>query len=409
VNTAVFGFGGVGAGRIVLLALLLAAGSQLTGCWDRKEANSLGIIMAAGIDKASDDLIEITVQVYNPRADGGSQSGEIKSGGGGSDAIVVRSEVGSTIADAMSKMQEKFSRRIFWGHGELFIISEEVARDGVRSHLDFLIRNPELRDNADIFVSKGPAKQILSKQPALERNASEMLRHLAQLQLGIKSTIIDLAQMLADEAGAAALPMIDLVKPVKNEGNLELIPHMGGTAVFKEDKMIGTLDDSSTRGLMWVRNEVDSSTVTVTPARSERGTVSIKMIRGSTKLIPQIKGGQWMIRVKSYTVGDILQNTTQIDFSDPQLLVELEKDFSEHMKARFEETISTVQKKMKSDVLGFAEAFHRKYPAEWRNAKDGWAERFSQVKVDIDAEVKIQRKGLSGAGTIRPPQEVRYP
>lgn len=173
--------------------------------------------------------------------------------------------------------------------------------------------------------------------------------------------------------------------------------------------MIGMLDDSNTRGLMWIRNEIDSSTITVTPKRSERGTISIKLIRGSTELIPQIEGERWNIRVKSYSVGDIIQNTTNLDMSDPNRIVELEQDFNAYMKTKLEETVSIVQKKMKTDVLGFARAFHRKYPDEWKEAKDDWADRFPRVKVTLDLEVKIQRKGLSGAGTIRPKQEVRQP
>jgi spore germination protein KC len=390
------------------LPFLFAVMTLITGCWDRKEVNNLSVIMAAGIDKAGEKNIELSVQVYNPRAAGGGQqqgmSQSSSSGGGGIGQTIVRSEVGSNIADAMSKLQEKLPRQIFWGHGEIFIIGEELAKSGLRDHIDFILRSPEIRDNANILISKGPAKRVLTLQMPLERDSAEMLQNLTDLRLGITTTITDLSQMLVGRAGAAVLPIVKYSQSEEKEGEPVKISYLRGAGILKKDKLIGFIDDDLTRGVMWIRNEIDKATVTVIPEQTESGFVSARLIRSQTKLIPRINGDEWTITVKSEAEGDMIQNTTFVDYSKPELAKRLEKDFSKQIDAKIAAAVAKVQKKMNADIFGFAQAFHRKYPKEWNLVKDKWDEKFPQVKVTFETDVRIERHGLSSPAALRSKQ-----
>ncbi|MEF3303682.1 Ger(x)C family spore germination protein [Paenibacillus sp. GYB003] len=403
---------GKGAKLAVLTTLLMEA-VLLTGCWDRREVNNMAVITAAAIDKAGDTNIELSVQVFNPRTAGGGQQGTMNGSGGSSGSggvsegsqVIVRSEVGATMAEAMSKLQMKLSRHIFWGHGEIFIIGEELARKGFREHVDFLLRSPEIRDNADIFISKGPAKQVLILPIPLERSSAQMLRGLTDLHLGIETSIVSLSQMLAGKAGAAVVPLVQYGKSEeKNDGN---IPYPNGAGIVKKDKLIGFLDEETMRGAMWIRNEIDLATVTVTPARTGRGFVTVRLVRSETELLPRIEHGEWSVTVKSKAEGDMLQNTTNVDFSNPVLSGELERELAEAVASRMKEAIGTVQNKMNADIFGFSEAFHRSYPKQWNKAKDRWDEMFPRVKTVIETDVKILRQGLSDPGALRTKEEVQ--
>lgn len=392
------------ATRLLLLLFLLAGTMPMTGCWDRKEVNNLSVIMAAGIDKAGEDQIELSVQVYNPRAAGGGQQQGMKesgSGSGGDGQTIVRSEIGTTLADAMSKLQEKLPRQIFWGHGEIFIIGEELAKNGLREHIDFLLRSPEVRDNADILISKGPAKRVLTLHIPMERDSAEMLHNLIDLHLGLTTTIVDLSQMLVGRAGAAVLPLVKYSQSEEKKGGAGKISYLRGAGILKKDRLVGFIDSDITRGVMWIRNEIDRATVTVTPNQTERGFVTARLIRSQTKLIPSINGDEWKITVKSEAEGDLIQNTTLLDYKKPELAKQLEKDFGEQIDAKIAAAVAEVQKNMNADILGFAQAFHRKYPKEWERVKDEWDEKFPQVKVVLESEVKIERQGLSSPAALR--------
>ncbi|MDP4086958.1 MAG: Ger(x)C family spore germination protein, partial [Bacillota bacterium] len=52
--------------KISFLLMMLSA-FFLSGCWDRREVNDLALVTAAGIDKKSDGLLELSVLVFIPK------------------------------------------------------------------------------------------------------------------------------------------------------------------------------------------------------------------------------------------------------------------------------------------------------------------------------------------------------
>ncbi|MCQ6561749.1 Ger(x)C family spore germination protein [Paenibacillus mendelii] len=397
--------------KVLLIVSLCITLILLTGCWDRKEVNDLALVMATGIDKKDDKTIELSIQVFIPRAAGGGGGGGGEGGmsgsGGGTEQTLVRSEVGTTIADAMSKLQEKIPRKIFWGHGEVFIIGEKLAREGISEHIDFLLRDPEPRVRADMLVSKGEAKEVLELLPPLERSSAEVLREMAKTRIGIQTTVNDLAQMLAGDSGAAALPWVEILPPNPDKKKQQqTIPYITGTAVFKKDKMVGRINDKVTRGLLWLRNEIKLATVTITPREAE-GYVSTRMLSSHTVLIPKINDEKWSITVKIETKNDMLQNTTNLSMMNPKLLKAIENGLEKDIVNYVQMALTSGQQKYKADIFGFADAFHRKYPKSWNKTKERWDEIFPEIEVNVEVKAKILRSGMSSEGAVRPENEVR--
>ncbi|WP_282940992.1 Ger(x)C family spore germination protein [Paenibacillus sp. RC67] len=388
---------------ICLMVLLLA------GCWDRVEVNDLTLIMAAGLDK-KDDKLSLSIEVFVPQPSGGGGGGgeSGNSGKGTSSATaqtLVRSAEGVTLADAISKLQEEFPRRIFWGHCEIFIFGEKLAREGMRENIDFIMRESGPRERADVFVSKGEAKDILKLIPPIERSSAEVLREMAKLQTGMKVTVKDFAEMLNGEARAAALPWVEVLPPEQYQQPNQTVGFINGTAIIKGDKMVGRLNDKLTRGLLWLRNEVESSIVTIEPKES-KGHVSMKLLRSDTNLVPHIDGDKWSVTVKINTEDDVIQNTTQLDLSNPKLTKKLEKELAEDIEQRIKAALVRPQKQLNADIFNFADAFRRKYPKEWHEVKDRWDEVFPTVEVNIQASAKILRTGMATVKSTRQKNEV---
>lgn len=391
--------------KFLCLLILILIVLLLTGCWDRQEVNDLALVIATGIDKKSDDTIELSVQVYIPKASGSQKSMEGGSGGG-NEQTLVRSAEGITIADAMSKLQEKLPRLIFWGHNEVLIFEDELAKDGITSHIDFILRHPQLRQRSQLFVSKQKAKEILSLSPPLERDSSEVLRELGNLKIGMEVTTKEVSQMLISESGDCALPLIKILPPEAGKDNKETIAYITGTALFKHDKMVGQIDDSVTRGLLWLRNEVRLAIITVQPEKAE-GYVSMNLLLANSKLIPKIEDGKWKIILKTESDVDIIQNTTHLDMSKPEVVEMLEKQLDKETKNKVRLALAQVQKDMKTDIIGFADSFHRAYPDVWEHEKHRWDEIFPNVEVTIETKSKIHTQGMNSVLSSILPEEVR--
>lgn len=376
----------------LLLLILIFTVVFLTGCWDRQEVNDLALVTAAGFDKKADNTIELTVLVFIPKGGGNQQTMESSSVGGSQ--TLVRSAGGITIADAMAKLQEKLPRQIFWGHTDVFIFDEDLAKEGISNHVDFIMRHPQLRERGQIFVSKQKTKEILSLLPPLERDLSEVLRELSQHKLGMNVTTKILAQMLISDSGDCALPWISILPPEKAKDQKQTIAYITGTAIFKKDKMVGLIDDSVTRGVLWLRNEIRLAIITIKPPDT-KGYISVNLLQAESTLIPKIENGKWKIILKTESNSDIVQNTTNLDVTDPAVVKLLEHQLEQMTEKRINLAREHVQKDMKADIFGFAEAFHRKYPDVWNKEKDRWNEIFPDVEVTFKTKNKIRRQGLS--------------
>ncbi|MDB5055482.1 MAG: germination protein GerC family [Bacilli bacterium] len=397
--------------RILLVLLFYTSTLPLSGCWDRMEVNDLALITGASIDKKQGKNIELSVQVFIPRSAGSSQGMGAGGGGGGgggssSGQTLVRSAEGVTVADAMSKLQEKFPRRIFWGHDEVFIISEELAKAGIRDRIEFMMRYPQVREGAFIFVSKNKAKDMLELIPPLERSSSEVIRESAKSKIAMKVTLMDLMQRLSGDARAVSLPWIEELPPDPGKDEKQSIPYISGTAVFKKDKLVGHINYKQTRGVLWLRNEIELAIVTVAPKEAE-GFVSLNLLRSHTQLIPKIENGTWKMTIKAETEDDIVQNTTTLDFMNPKFSKMLEKELEAGIENNIREALDQVQKKMKADIFGFADAFHRKYPKEWNKVKERWDEVFPTIEISFDIKAHVRRPGKSTVPAGLPEKEVK--
>lgn len=378
----------------------------LAGCWDRTELNDLALITALAFDEAENNQVRATVQFVLPQNQaGGGTSGGGAMGGGAAKRTSIRSETGIDITDAISKLQREIPRELFWGQCRIFIFSESVARAGIRKQLDFLMRYPESRERAFMFVSKGEAAEALELFPPIEGSSAQVLRKLADLQIGIRVTMHQLSLMLSGDSRAAVLPLVHILPKPKSAQPFQTIPYLMGSAVFKKDKMVGEISEKTTRGVLWLRNEIKVYTVVFKSEESE-GLISLKPVKAKIKLIPKIEGETWKITVRVKTEGDIIKNGTRMDPMNPRLLAVMRKGFEVDVKERIESAVYEIQQKHKVDIFDFAKVFHRKYPKQWEKMKDRWEVQFPKVQVITEIDAKILRPGLISAPEGVPKEEV---
>lgn len=361
----------------------------LSGCWDRVEINDIAIVTAAAIDKKEKE-IEISLQLFTPKAVSSGSQGSSGGAGGGS-VTIVASQVGDNFADALSKLQAELPRKIFWGQCKVFIFGDKVAKDGIQDHLDYLLRQPEPRERSYILVSKGKAKEILELVPKLERNSADTLKEIIELDSGIKVTIKDLDQMLNSDAKAAAVPYLGL-KTDKSKKESYSYPKIIGAAVFKKDKMVGDLSLKETRGILWLRDEMKNYTVTL-EGKNRKGHLSLSPVTAQVDLSPKIRETNWIMNVKIKTEGTVIQNSTNYNLSKPSELKDVEKTMKYEIKNRIEMMLPKIQNDLNADIVGFAKEFHRKYPKQWKKAENNWDEVFPKIRITFDINAQIRREG----------------
>ncbi|MBO0997340.1 Ger(x)C family spore germination protein [Bacillus sp. SD075] len=376
---------------VLLLLAVCGATPILSSCWDRMEINDLAIVTAAVIDKKEDNEIELSVQVFIPKSisSGGDEGGAGQGGSGGT--TLVRTGKGSNISDALSKLQSKIPRKVFWGQCKVFVFGEKLAKEGINEELDFLLRHPQPRERANVYVSEGKAKHILESMPPLEIYSGEVIRELSDLHIGMQVTLQELNKMLMGKPQEAALPFIKMLPPGKGQTKLQGVPYIVGTAVFKKDKMTGTMTEKETRGILWLRDEMKSYTVTFQP-KGVKGEISLNPVSAKVKLIPQIRNNKWKVFVKIDTEGAVIQNGTNLNLSNPKTVKAAERSFQKDIEKRIEMAFLHIQHK-KADIIGLGKEFYRKYPKQYNKIENHWDEIFAELEVEIDVVAHIRRQG----------------
>ncbi|MFC6226276.1 Ger(x)C family spore germination protein [Paenibacillus allorhizosphaerae] len=369
--------------------LLLVA--LLAGCWDKIEVNDMAMIVSAGIDKIDDDQIELTVQVFipNPTA---TSDGAGNGGAGGEGNVYTFSTKGSSMAEALTDLQKRLPRYFTWSHTKAYVFGEALARQGMHDEFDFLFRDIQPREQANFFICKGTAKKLLNSQ--IDPNTYETLIKLSQKPTTRSSTMHEVEALISGESGAFLLPTADLTTMLTN-GAEKRILSISGLAVIHKKKLVGFLDNECTTGLRLLQHAVLGRNITLT-RKEEEGSIIIRVMHSDMKLYPSINNGKWKMRVKVKLDADVVQNSTKLVIANgSDNLRKIEGAFNEEIKQTLIHTMEQLQKKLKTDVVGFARAFHKKYPHEWSRVREDWTPVFQSIDVELETNTRIHRPGIT--------------
>ncbi|MCG8399385.1 Ger(x)C family spore germination protein, partial [Bacillus atrophaeus] len=90
---------------------------------DKRELTDLAIISAIGIDRTNQGNYVLHFQIINP----GNVAGGLQGGGAGDrPPISVYSIVGDNMTEALRKASMKVSRRLYFAHTNLVVVSEKL-------------------------------------------------------------------------------------------------------------------------------------------------------------------------------------------------------------------------------------------------------------------------------------------
>ena len=381
----------------IAIALLFCLAVLSGGCWDRRELSETAIILAAGIDRTPAGEIRLTVQLARPTAFGGGTEG----GGGATslnqNLVWVVSATGETILDAQRNLALQVPRHLYWGHCILLIWGEEAARHGVRTTTNFIHRDPQPRETMWVMVTPGEAKEALESHSELEKASAQSIGYLFRMGAGLSMEFKEFIQDLASYGINPVAPRVELLHQGQPQGpGMERVHKheevvLTGTAVFNDEKLAGWLDESETRGLLWLRGKIKRGIV-VSPFRN--GKASFNITRSRTCIEPEYDGEKIRFLVRVVTDGNLAEQQGGCDIIVPEAIHELEESVAGEIEKKIEKTLNKAQGEYGVDIFGFGEAFHRKYKKEWKAIKHNWNEEFKNAEISLEVEAHLRNSGL---------------
>ncbi|EGD48692.1 germination protein, Ger(x)C family [Ruminiclostridium papyrosolvens DSM 2782] len=387
----------------LFLVILMAALSAmlLTGCWDRKELNQLGIAMAIGLDKGDDGKIQLTSQIVRPSA--------IQKKGGGNEPpyeLVISS--GDSVFEAIRHTVKEFDRRSFFSHIKVIVVGEEYAREGLEDTIDFITRSHELRKTTWLIVASDcKASEVLGVKHGLEKVQANYMEGILKSQeiesSSAISKVIDFIKAMPGEGNNPVTGVFSLmdVKSVPSEGT-EPEQRKGlklsGSALFKKDKLAGFLDNKDTLGLNILNGKCKKTSINVQALNNKADSqVTIELIKIKCSIKPSInKEGNISFNVAIKAEGNMTEVKQDLDVTNLQLFEQINSNFSNYIKLLTDKSINNIQKNMKTDVIGFGRTFEIKYPKIWSKIKDKWNDAiFPNVSYTVKVDTRLNRTGLT--------------
>lgn len=405
-------------GLVILLSIS-------AGCWNRREIETLGFVVAAGVDTPLgpthwdspnvDDEIErrlqLTVQIMKPS---GMSTGE--RGTTLERPFLTVSITGRTFFECVRALSEVSPRSLYWPHNRWLLLGEEYAKGGVARVLDFWERDQETRRRAVVGVVKdGRAWDLLQVEFELERVPSEAGRGILLNASKKSSSIVwtsvnDFVVALASEGIdpiALRVETIPYTYPYEITGDVtreevKAEARISGAAVFRSDKLVGWLDGREARGYNWVIGKVKSALLVVeAPEHSiepEPGAslIGLEIIGAKGAFKPEITddGRHIGIVVKISAEANIADVQPYIDsYGDSELWAFMERRLEEVIRSEAMAAITKAQE-LRADIFGFGREVYRADPKVWKEVKDRWYEIFAHIEPEIEVSAKVVRSGL---------------
>lgn len=395
---------------VILLCIILP------GCWNRIELNELSITSATAFDMEGDDWV-ITYQVVTPSAI--STGMGVAGGGVPQSPVSTFSTRGRTVREAVNQATLETPRWLFFSHTNILVVSEKVARKGLSQILDLYFRNPESRETVNVLISAGNPGTILEQLMHAEKIPGLGIRDIIVNESRFASRVpsvmmYELAMALTGDAKSAVIPEI-LISGEQAETSLDALKktsfdskvRIGRLAVLQEDKFKGWLTKEESFGVNFIANKVQSSTLAFSCKQPDGNeyNASFRLETSSTKLKPSYIDGRFKMGVDIKGTGYLVETDCALDLSDPEVVKRMEKALEQEIKRIVQKSWLAV-KRLNVDVLGFADAVHRKYPKVWKDVKNDWKTTFATIEIKPHVSISMYRIGLSNKSFKVPEKDV---
>ncbi|NLJ56546.1 MAG: Ger(x)C family spore germination protein [Firmicutes bacterium] len=377
-----------------------------SGCWDKTEIEDLAILTAWGVDREENGDILASAVIVKPFAVAG------KTGEGSAPPerpFWLASSSGRNMLEAMCNFAAFSPRFIFCAHSRFVIFGEETARQGVEKILDFFERNREPRLTANLLVVKDmTAAEFLKSEfemvplppeggLGLIQNATRRLGTVVNVNLN------DFLIALGSEGIEPVAGCFEVIpkRPVPLEGELERkeiiqSPVINGAAAFKDDRLVGWLNRTETRGLQWIRGKVENTPLLVENPMAPPALIGVEVIRANSAVTPSMVKGKPHVQIKIELEGNIEDAQGFFDpKTDPAVLKNIEKRMAAVIEKESEAVLHRCQQELNTDIFGFGATFHRSLPQTWDRLRGNWDTEFPRLEVSLDIKTHIRLSGLA--------------
>lgn len=412
--------------RIGLVVVMICF---LGGCYNYEELNSIAIISAIGIDH-KDGEFRVSYQIVNSNNASNNTGYEQAS-------VVVYDYPAKSLEESAREASLLTSKRLFASHARVVVISEEVARSYLPEVMDFIYRDPDIRNEFYVVMTKGnsPSDVLKVMTPLVNISGEDIANSLINSNeiMGINESIMfsDLLNKYLNPRCDVVIPSVEIINSRDNRGknignisdsvnnnrdekdmdksekdmegesteNLKksdydaniLVSTMG---VFRGSEFLGFLTEEESISYNFITGNLNKTLIEYECDDNKFVVLDIIKIKSGMDVL---KGGKISIKIGGRA--SIAETHCRMDLQDEKVIMRINKRLNERIEGMVKKSFYSIRDKYKSDIFGIEDMYYKKMNGYYKTVKRDWDEYFRNIEIEVESDVNLFSKG-NGLGGI---------
>ncbi|MCI8574862.1 MAG: Ger(x)C family spore germination protein [Bacilli bacterium] len=349
--------------KVILLFIILFT---ITGCYDYQELNDRAIVSGISIDYINEEYI-VNYEILN----------NLKSDEPENKAYMVEGS-GETIVEAFQDASDSISKETYLSHLKVLILSEEAAKEKMRDIVDYMLREPYIRNIFSPVIAKDvTAKSILGstdkETPVVSEKIETMIANNKYNEnISLKIDFDHFMDQFEDDRIDPSLTAIELV-----DGK----PALAGIAIFDDGKLKDILNPELSAIFKVLNNDSSNHSLKIPCENKTNGYTIINLYKNKNTDL-EIKDDT--LNVKSKLNAGVLKDSCGLNFRDGTIYEELSTKFEKNLKEEYQ-TFWNYITFDDTDILGLRKKYYQKSRQELPNWKD--------LKLEMEVKITINKNG----------------
>lgn len=366
--------------RKIALSLCVALlTALLAGCWDYTEVNMQDYVFGVSIDREGSGY---KVCIETLRVSGSPEEGT-------SAGVIVKTE-GANIFDAVRAGITRAGKKLYWGHFQLAVIGESVAKEQLQEVLDVFNRAQDVYLNISLLVARGcTAEDILTAKTAKESMVTD---HILEIFDNKKASRhfqrVELWQVYRDMSlsNTYTLPVVSL--------DDEKVPMVNGSAIMRAGKLSGFLSGDETVALSLLTENAAGGYIPKVQVTRDLG-VSLEILRNQTRMRAEIVNGKPELTIKSEILVSLSSADNACDIMNKITQKQISDAAQKYIYGQLGELTDRVRKQKLGDLFHWGHKVQVASPAWWRENGGDWEAVQSEMPIHWDVRVSLNSAGMS--------------
>ena len=423
--------------KLFLLSIIIL--TTLTGCYDYREINTLAIVSATEINKIGDEY-QVSVQAINPQAPDKTTNSQAP--------FIIYTGTGKTIQEAYRSITLSASRFMYSNHLDLLIINEKIAKENISDLIDYYIRNPGIRNEFYVLISKDD--NILSITTPIDEISSASIKESIENNykyygVSSRTTFSEFVNMNLNPNQEIVLPTIELIKDTpsedknineskdnnedvndnkdkdnndnndknksnnseeknnksnqeenesdgtsnKNTEKTEVKDNylLGGYAIFKNNKLVGYLNNKESINYNILTNNIKNTIITYECSKNKYLAVEITDSNSSIKT----KNNKVSININ--LKGNINESHCNIDITKNKNIKKISHEIEEKLNKEITNDILNVRDNYHTDIYKFKDIIYKHDYSYYQKIKNNYDEAYQNLDISVKTNIQLVEKG----------------